>query len=97
MVKIRFAVLASTVTLAGLLGTPASGPWSYRPSTRRWLCCRGIVGQMLGKADALLAAWFPGAEGDGVADILFGGYKPAGKLSFSWPAIQIWLWIELLI
>jgi beta-glucosidase len=33
----------------------------------------------------LLAAWLPGTEGDSVADVLFSAYKPAGKLSFSWP------------
>ena len=32
-----------------------------------------------------LAAWLPGTEGQGVADVLFGDYKPTGKLSFSWP------------
>jgi len=44
-----------------------------------------IVGETLEKADAFLAAWLPGTEGDGVADVLFGAYKPSGKLSFSWP------------
>jgi beta-glucosidase len=28
---------------------------------------------------------YPGTEGGGVADVLFGDYKPTGKLSFSWP------------
>jgi beta-glucosidase len=27
----------------------------------------------------------PGTEGQGVTDVLFGDYKPTGKLSFSWP------------
>jgi beta-glucosidase len=44
-----------------------------------------ILGDVLGQADALVAAWLPGTEGDGVADVLFGDYKPTGKLSFSWP------------
>jgi beta-glucosidase len=44
-----------------------------------------IVTDILGKTDALLAAWLPGTEGQGVADVLFGDYKPTGKLSFSWP------------
>lgn len=35
--------------------------------------------------DALIAAWLPGTEGSGVADVLFGDYNPSGKLSFSWP------------
>ncbi len=37
-------------------------------------------------ADAWIAAWLPGTEGDGVADVLFGDYHPTGKLSHSWPA-----------
>jgi len=44
-----------------------------------------ILGGVLDKADAFLAAWLPGTEGDGIADVLFGAYKPTGKLSFAWP------------
>jgi beta-glucosidase len=44
-----------------------------------------ILGGVLETADAVVAAWLPGTEADGVADVLFGDYKPTGKLSFSWP------------
>jgi beta-glucosidase len=44
-----------------------------------------ILGDSLSKTDAFLAAWLPGTEGDGIADVLFGDYKPTGKLSFAWP------------
>ena len=44
-----------------------------------------IFGPALGLADAVVAAWLPGTEGQGVADVLFGDFKPAGKLPFSWP------------
>ena len=44
-----------------------------------------ILGDSLDKADAFLAAWLPGTEGDGIADVLFGASKPTGKLSFAWP------------
>jgi beta-glucosidase len=44
-----------------------------------------ILGDALAQSDAVLAAWLPGTEGDGVADVLFGAHKPTGKLSFSWP------------
>jgi beta-glucosidase len=44
-----------------------------------------ILGPILDKVDGLVAAWLPGTEGGGVADVLFGDYKPTGKLSFSWP------------
>jgi beta-glucosidase len=44
-----------------------------------------ILGPILDKVDGLVAAWLPGTEGGGVADVLFGDYKPTGRLSFSWP------------
>jgi len=44
-----------------------------------------IVTDEVGKWDGFIAAWLPGTEGTGVADVLFGDYKPTGKLSFSWP------------
>jgi beta-glucosidase len=44
-----------------------------------------IVNDVLAESDAFVAAWLPGTEGDGVADVLFGDYAPTGKLSFSWP------------
>jgi beta-glucosidase len=43
-------------------------------------------------SDAFVAAWLPGTEGGGVADVLIGGRSGAprhdfrGRLSFSWPA-----------
>lgn len=45
-----------------------------------------VLGASELKADAIVAAWLPGTEGSGVADVLTGARKPAGKLSFSWPA-----------
>jgi beta-glucosidase len=44
-----------------------------------------VLGPVLEQADAIIAAWLPGTEGQGVADILVGDAKPTGKLSFSWP------------
>ena len=44
-----------------------------------------FIEDILPHADAVVAAWLPGSEGDGVADVLFGTYKPTGKLSFTWP------------
>jgi beta-glucosidase len=40
---------------------------------------------IMNDADAIVAAWLPGSEGEGVADVLFGDYKPTGKLSYTWP------------
>lgn len=42
------------------------------------------IADQVGRWDALLAAWLPGSEGEGVADVLFGAAKPTGKLSFTW-------------
>ncbi|KAH0664374.1 hypothetical protein KY284_029305 [Solanum tuberosum] len=36
------------------------------------------------KIDALVAAWLPGTEGQGVADVLFGEYGFTGKLARTW-------------
>ena len=44
-----------------------------------------ILGNALDASDAFLAAWLPGTEGQGVADVLFGDYKPTGKLPRQWP------------
>jgi beta-glucosidase len=44
-----------------------------------------ILGEVLDQADALVAAWLPGTEGQGITDVIFGDYKPTGKLSFTWP------------
>jgi beta-glucosidase len=44
-----------------------------------------IINDALNQAHAFVAAWLPGTEGQGITDVLFGDYKPTGKLSFSWP------------
>jgi beta-glucosidase len=44
-----------------------------------------VLGRALEQADALVAAWLPGSEGQGVADVLLGAYRPTGKLPQSWP------------
>lgn len=44
-----------------------------------------VVNQELENATAFVAAWLPGSEGRGVADVLFGDFDFQGKLTFSWP------------
>ncbi|KAK3155936.1 hypothetical protein QOZ80_2AG0100660 [Eleusine coracana subsp. coracana] len=39
---------------------------------------------LLNIIDALVAAWLPGTEGQGVSDVLFGDYGFTGKLSRTW-------------
>ena len=41
---------------------------------------------LMNLSDSFVAAWLPGTEGKGVADVLFkGAHDFKGKLSFSWP------------
>lgn len=47
-----------------------------------------IVEQELTSSQAFIAAWLPGSEGQGVADLLFGDHDFSGKLSFSWPQLS---------
>jgi beta-glucosidase len=42
------------------------------------------IASQLGNWNALLAAWLPGTEGQGVADVLFGVVAPTGTLPMSW-------------
>jgi beta-glucosidase len=43
-----------------------------------------VIADQLSKADAFVAAWLPGTEGQGITDVLFGaGFT--GKLPVSWP------------
>ncbi len=44
-----------------------------------------IISDLLPYTDAMLAVWYPGSEGKGIAEILFGDYLPTGQLTHSWP------------
>ena len=44
-----------------------------------------IISDALPLADAWVAAWLPGSEGAGVADVLFGDAPFSGTLPVSWP------------
>ncbi len=44
-----------------------------------------ILNSALSDSDAFVAAWLPGSEGQGVADVLFGDAKFTGKLPRTWP------------
>ncbi|GAA2165140.1 glycoside hydrolase family 3 protein [Actinomadura napierensis] len=43
------------------------------------------IASQLGGWNALVASWLPGTEGEGVADVLFGDARPAGRLPVTWP------------
>jgi beta-glucosidase len=49
-----------------------------------------IITSDIAKVPAWIAAWLPGTEGGGIADILFSvnGEKPTGKLCHTWPSAQ---------
>jgi beta-glucosidase len=42
------------------------------------------IASQLTNWNALVAAWLPGTEGQGVADVLFGVVQPTGKLPMTW-------------
>lgn len=43
-----------------------------------------VIQPYLDQIEALVAAWLPGTEGQGVADVLFGDYGFSGKLPRTW-------------
>jgi beta-glucosidase len=47
-----------------------------------------IITDVYQVADAWVAAWLPGTEGNGITDVLFGDYPFTGKLPYSWPRIN---------
>ena len=44
-----------------------------------------LLDSVLDQSDAFVAAWLPGTEGEGMADVLFGNAKFTGKLPRIWP------------
>lgn len=43
------------------------------------------IAEYVDQFDAIVAAWLPGTEGDGVADVLLGDYDFTGTLTYTWP------------
>lgn len=44
-----------------------------------------IITDVIDRADAFVAAFWPGTEGAGIVDVLFGDKPFTGKLSYTWP------------
>jgi len=44
-----------------------------------------VTTKQIEQSQAFVAAWLPGSEGDGIAEVLFGDYNFKGKLPHSWP------------
>lgn len=47
-----------------------------------------LINKNINLCDAIVAAFLPGTEGQGVVDVLFGDYPFTGKLSYSWPEVM---------
>ena len=45
-----------------------------------------IIDGEIANCDAFVAAWLPGAEGGGIADVLYNDYNFTGTLTNTWPA-----------
>ncbi|MFE1338369.1 CIA30 family protein [Streptomyces sp. NPDC058733] len=54
-----------------------------------------LIGDRLGRIDALVASWLPGTEGDGVADVLYGRRPFTGRLPVTWPRSEAQLPINV--
>ncbi|MEV6025087.1 glycoside hydrolase family 3 N-terminal domain-containing protein [Streptomyces sp. NPDC052036] len=54
-----------------------------------------LIGDRLGRIDALVASWLPGTEGDGVADVLYGRRPFTGQLPVTWPKSEAQLPINV--
>jgi beta-glucosidase len=44
-----------------------------------------VVTKQIKQSNAFIAAWLPGSEGHGIAEVLFGDFNFSGKLPHSWP------------
>ena len=44
-----------------------------------------LITDEIAKSSAFVAAWLPGSEGTGVADVLFNDAPFSGKLTHTWP------------
>ncbi|WP_239023376.1 glycoside hydrolase family 3 protein [Muricauda aurantiaca] len=44
-----------------------------------------VTTKQIEQSTAFVAAWLPGSEGDGIAEVLFGEHNFKGKLPHSWP------------
>jgi beta-glucosidase len=73
------------------LSIPGASCVTNAKNTGKKVICVLITGRpmdisaIIDKCDAVVAAWLPGTEGGGIAEVLYGNYDFTGKLSISWP------------
>ena len=49
-----------------------------------------VIGDLADKCAAVIQAWYPGEEGgNALADIIYGNVAPSGKLSVSYPKVEL--------
>lgn len=49
-----------------------------------------VIGSLADRCAAVIQAWYPGEEGgNALADIIYGNVNPSGKLSVSYPAVEV--------
>jgi len=67
---------------------------SHKPVIAVFVAGRPLyVNNLLNLSDAFVAAWLPGTEGEGIADVLFAGHSGVGSYNFSgtlampWPGV----------
>jgi beta-glucosidase len=62
---------------------------SGKPVVLVLICARPlIITDLVDKCKAVVVAWQPGTEGDGVAEVFYNKYPFTGKLNHTWPASQ---------
>ena len=72
---------------AGATAPPVVTPGAGVPAVAILVSGRPmIVERELDACDVFVAAWLPGSEGAGVADVLFGEVPFRGRLPMPWPA-----------
>lgn len=54
-----------------------------------------LITDVYSLADAWVAAWLPGTEGEGVSDVLFGDQPFTGRLPYTWPRFNTQLPLNL--
>ncbi len=78
-------------TVPHTLAIPEANLVSNAKNSGKPVVCVMITGRAMDisaikdNCSAIIAAWLPGTEGNGIAEVLYGNYEFSGKLSRAWP------------